>query len=738
MGRFFCACKIYATNFFYCTIFLIYLAVIGTNQREKNNMTTQRLAERLSAARQRRFVGRNNERSVFQTAITAPELPFMVMHLSGPGGIGKTTLMREFASICEQNQILAYYIDTRNVDPSPEPFLEALRIAMNLSPEEAPLQALNERARRQVILLDTYENISLLDGWIREYFLPQLPTNILIVMAGRYPPGQEWRADPGWDDLLRVISLRNLNPQESRDYLSRREIPSEQHTGVLGFTHGHPLALSLVADVFAQRHELRFNPEVEPDIVKVLLERLVQKVPGPAHRTALEACALVRLTTEPLLANILHLPDAHELFNWLRGLSFIESGRQGIFPHDLAREALIADLRWRNPDWFSELHNRARQYYATRIQQGTEQEQQRTLIDYMHLHRDNPVLRPYLSYFPGHDSAGLLTDIFRSGDAPELLAMVEKHEGAESAQHLAFWLDKQPQGVMVLRDSNHQLSGFMLRIDLHEATPADIATDPATSKAWKFLQSRVPLRPGEKSAFFRFWMSRDDYQSFSYVQSLLGVNVIRYYLTTPGLAYTFFPCADPDAFALVFAYADLERIPEADYEIGGHTYGMYGHNWRTTPPMSWLALLAERELSITPQVATPPKPAETLVVLSEPDFAAAVRDVLRDYTRPDAMRNNPLLQSRLVIEKAGSTASLAEKTATLRAMVSEAAESLQAIPRDTKLYRVLRHTYLHPAPTQEQAAELLDLPFSTFRRHLKSGVTRVTEVLWQWEIQGKS
>jgi long-chain acyl-CoA synthetase len=33
-------------------------------------------------------------------------------------------------------------------------------------------------------------------------------------------------------------------------------------------------------------------------------------------------------------------------------------------------------------------------------------------------------------------------------------------------------------------------------------------------------------------------------------------------------------------------------------------------------------------------------------------------------------------------------------------------------------------------------AELLDLPFSTYRRHLKAGLTRVAELLWQKEIGG--
>jgi hypothetical protein len=59
---------------------------------------------------------------------------------------------------------------------------------------------------------------------------------------------------------------------------------------------------------------------------------------------------------------------------------------------------------------------------------------------------------------------------------------------------------------------------------------------------------------------------------------------------------------------------------------------------------------------------------------------------------------------------------------------------LKASPRSEKLFRALDRTYFHPAPTQEVAAELLDLPFSTYRRHLKSGIEQVIEALWQHEI----
>ncbi|MDQ3931134.1 MAG: ATP-binding protein, partial [Chloroflexota bacterium] len=56
---------------------------------------TSRLADRLVAARRRRFVGRENERELFRSALAAPELPFVLLHVYGPGGVGKTTLLKE-------------------------------------------------------------------------------------------------------------------------------------------------------------------------------------------------------------------------------------------------------------------------------------------------------------------------------------------------------------------------------------------------------------------------------------------------------------------------------------------------------------------------------------------------------------------------------------------------------------------------------------------------------------------
>jgi hypothetical protein len=689
-----------------------------------------RIADHLNAARRHQFVGREAERAIFQAALTAESWPFFILYIFGPGGVGKTTLLQELAALCRQHEIAALSLDARNVDPSPPAFILALQLTMGLGPETAPLDALAAQPVRSVIFIDTYEKLNPLDGWLREVFLPQLPENVLLVMAGREALSTGWRTDPGWNTLFRALPLRNLSPEESRAYLSQRRVSPVQHQSVLDFTRGHPLALSLVADVIDQRQDQQFVPEEAPDTIKTLLERFVQKVPSPAHRTALEASALLHVTTEPVLAELLQVGDAHELFEWLRSLSFIEYGKDGLFPHDLVRDVLATELRWRNPDWYAELHHRARAYYVKRMQQTHGEEQRRTLFGYIYLHRMNPVVRPVYDW---QESGNVWTDAARESDIPALLAMLNQYEGEESARVAKYWFDRHLPFVQVFRSGQETPAGFLVLLTLDRVSDEMLRDDAALGRAWTYLQNSATLRSGEKLMYMRFWMAAETYQSHSPTQSRIFINVVQHYFSTPGLAFTFLAFAQPEAWEKVMAYADFARLPEADFEIGGRRYGVYGHDWRATPLMAWLDLMAAREIS-QEQNYSPALKASPTVVLSEPDFAAAVHEALRAYTRPDTLRNSPLLHSHLVIEPAKPEASQAERIARLIDLIHGAAKSLESSPREAKLYRVLHRTYFNPAESQELAADSLHLSFSTYRRYLKAAIMRVTEILWHKEI----
>ncbi len=658
-----------------------------------------RLADRLSAARRRSFIGRAAEQALFQSALGAQELPFNVLMVHGPGGVGKTSLLGQFSRLAGQAGAAVANLDARNFEPTPEAFQASLAVALGADPAQPPAEALAQRAGRSVLLVDTYELLAPLDDWLRDVFLPQLPEYVLAVLASRHPPAPAWRADPGWQPLLRT---------------------------------SYPLALSLVADLYDQRPGFHFQPLEAPDVVKLLLEQFLQRAPGPAHRAALEACALARVTTEELLAELLTVADAHDLFEWLRGLSFVQTRPGGLFPHDIAREVLAADLRWRNPGWYAELHRRARVHYTRRLQETQGQEQQVALFDFVYLHRDNPAVRPF---FEWQASGRTLPDRMRASDVERLVEMVAQHEGVGQGDMARFWLARQPENVVVFRDSAGQPAGLMLLLALEQAAGADLAADPATAQAWAFLQRRAPLRPGESATFFRFWLAAGTHQAVSPIQSMIFVTMVRHYFT-PGLAYTFYACADPDFWLPVFSYADLARLPDLDFAVGGRTFGVYGHDWRAMPALAWLELMGQREIAASPEAIKPPAAVQRVVALSQDEFVGLVESALRDYTRPDVLRSSALLRSRMVGERAGRAAGDADRVAALRGLLKEAAEQMRTAPKENKFYRAVYHTYIQPAATQEQAAELLDVPFSSYRRHLKSGMARIAEILWQAEVSG--
>jgi hypothetical protein len=159
---------------------------------------------------------------------------------------------------------------------------------------------------------------------------------------------------------LRVVSLRNLAADDPRAYLREERVPEPLHERALVLTHGHPLALALLVDVLAQRAETALTEA--PDAVRALVQRFTDDVPTARHREALEVAAHARTPTEDLLKAVLGGDDAGELCAWLRERSFVERSADGLFPHDLVRDVLDVDLRWRAPETYLARHRAIRSH----------------------------------------------------------------------------------------------------------------------------------------------------------------------------------------------------------------------------------------------------------------------------------------------------------------------------------------------------------------------------------------
>ena len=115
------------------------------------------LGDVLTEHRRRRFVGRSAEIELFRAALDdAIDPPFSVLHVHGPGGVGKTSLLQALGVIAAGAGATVARLDGRDLDPSPVSVLEALEETLAIPAGDGPI-GLSEGGGRLVLLVDAYE-----------------------------------------------------------------------------------------------------------------------------------------------------------------------------------------------------------------------------------------------------------------------------------------------------------------------------------------------------------------------------------------------------------------------------------------------------------------------------------------------------------------------------------------------------------------------------------------------------
>ncbi|MGH3170483.1 MAG: ATP-binding protein [Trebonia sp.] len=649
------------------------------------------LGERLRDLRRRSFVGRDREVALFRSALTDSSLLFV----HGPGGVGKSALLDIFADVAADAGRSAVRVDARH---------------LRLGPDVLPALVEGE-----VLLLDTYELLETLDDWVREQYLPSLPGDALVVMAGRRAPGPRWYADPAWRDLMREIALGNLPPADGRTYLAAQGVSEKLHDRLLAISHGHPLLLSMLVDAVGKGAEPYRLGDV-PSVVGALLAQIIEEAPSPLHRAALQLCAHAPGTTEDLLRAVLG-DETGKLFAWLRTLPFIDDGPNGLYPHDVARDALDADLRWRDADQYTELHRQLSAALRARLLATVdEREQIQLLADTIAVYGARSRAAT-CSNLPVTMQA--YADTPYDGDRAPIVAMTTAWQGEEQAELAAYWLDRRPEAFRVFRTASGEPRGYVACLEL---TETDLGADPGVDAMWRYAHEHSAPRTGERIRAWRFFLDRDHGQLASPSVTLFAACQTLDALTHHNTAWTLVGAyADPAQWAHTMHSLDFEPARGAEYTIGGTRFAVFAHDWRRTDAEEWLEILQARHAGALARAADD---ADN-TVLSEPQFAEAVRSALRDLHTPNLLQKSPLLRSRVVRRNRRDGLAPAE---TLRELLETAASVL---PPNLRV--LTDRTFLHPVTPQERTAESLHLSFNTYRRHRDRAVTNITEWLWAEE-----
>jgi predicted AAA+ superfamily ATPase len=137
-----------------------------------NNPPVPTIAEALAHGEQALFVGRSAELRQFERWLgDNPILPEL-LELTGPGGMGKTTLLTAFRRVAEQRGRPVVEVDLRGLSEDP------CRLLWLLGSGDAETVAEQLNARRPLVLLDTLEEARDVQRVLADDLLPRLDTSV--------------------------------------------------------------------------------------------------------------------------------------------------------------------------------------------------------------------------------------------------------------------------------------------------------------------------------------------------------------------------------------------------------------------------------------------------------------------------------------------------------------------------------------------------------------------------------
>ncbi|GHH41041.1 ATP-binding protein [Lentzea cavernae] len=640
------------------------------------------LAGRLAGARAGALAGRDFERSVLDRMLSGAADAPIVAYVHGPGGIGKSSLLRYAAAQAELAGREVVRVDARFLDADPRRL------------EEAAAPACFEPGA--VLLIDTFERSQRLESWLRDTLLFRLAEGAVVVLASRIAPDAGWALDPGWAQVFTALALRPLDAVQSDSLLAARNVAPERRAALVAFAGGSPLALSLAASA----------PAGEPagDVLTTLVERLVGNVPSGVHQRALDVLAQAYVTREELLRAVLGDEDAATAFSWLRRQPYVETTPQGLLPHDAVRSTLAADLRWRDPERYEEVRTRISVACLNAVRRVSEADALLRVAEWMFLFRDQAGQADLYDWraHPHVEDAPLTP-----ADVPEVLRMAD-----ESA--VAHWVRRRPEGFRVYR-SEGELLGFMAVLRLEAPSPDDLAADPVVAALWEHVEAAAPLRQGEHWGVRRFAVQSGGHQRPSPLMDLVGRRAVAAEMRTPGRAVTFTVFHDVERWRQHLTAAGLHEVVAV--EVGGIRQHAFGRDWRRQPVERWVE---DRARAAAPLAPWGPRSADPL---SREEFEHGVFEALRTWRAPREFATSVLLRSHLVPPDS------ADPVTDLRDAITAALDALRVDPAGVKAHDALAATYISASGTHKATARRLGVPYGTYRRHLALARERLVEHL---------
>jgi hypothetical protein len=651
------------------------------------------LGQRLASRDRQRFVGREPELEFFDSLLV-DDPPASVVLVHGPGGIGKSTLLREVGRRAQTRGRSPRLVDARDFAPVPGELEQALD---GVDAETLPL-----------VMFDTYERMTAAGTYLRKRLLPSLPERSLVILAGRSSPEPEW-FQGGWERLTVEYELKGMPDGDAMRLLHDRGVDDEALASELcAWSGGSPLALTLAAD--ATRSGGSWDPsrmEDRPELVRGLIRHLAHTELDGGNRDVIAVAALARTTTARLLAEVLPEVNAAEAEAWLRSLSFAEFANGGVVLHDIVRKAVRADVRLREPEREKELRRRIADHLHDRALAGDT----RLLTDLAEL-VDNKAIR---WGFGAEGTVDYRIDDLRPEDFAAAERRLKPRKGAAD-----WWtqvkplLEQAPECCVIARDRDDEMVGICVFVTPN-AAPAAAERDAVLAPWLAHARENFPdgnvilwrdsldLTAGEKGNIGSRVLAMQNTAA-----------IMRSGLVNPRISYL--PIDPENVAAVQFALnIGARHIPELDALIGGkpHECHLLDHG----PG----GIIGGQRNTVYWELGLPtPEPDERPSGVAPSVTHDSVKALARHLDRPLELAASPLAT--------GSTPD--ERAESVRALFREAVDGAFGESADEKLLRMIAERgCLTRSIGHEALADELNVSRATYFRRLRQASERLADFI---------
>ena len=453
------------------------------------------VSDRVAAAAAASLIGRAEERARL-TALLAADGPAVVF-VHGPGGIGKTTLVSGTLAALPMKHVS---LDARQMEPTVPGALAALGDALGEPPPGSVGAAAEQIAAADidVLVIDGFERLNLLDGWIRNEFTCALPAEVTTLLVGRRGPNVAWRTAPGWRTLLGELQLGPLAPGDVDQLLAAHAIRGADATRIRTFARGHPLAVVVAGEALARRPDLPLGAGAPAEVVEELFAAMLDDL-ASRERAVVEAASVLRRVTLPLLAAVVDEPDVEQAWHTLRGMPFTVTTAAGVEFAGPAAPVFLEALELRDPARVRRLRTRAARAVLDSL--ALDPDWQST-ADLLHLVQ-NPLIRH--AYAPP-DMLQHPAEPAHSEDHDEIIAIARRFAGQESARLADRWWQTRRGAFTVARAADGGVAAFSVVATVGDrADPA--AEDPALRGIADHLRDD-PIPLGTDAVVLRWALGR--------------------------------------------------------------------------------------------------------------------------------------------------------------------------------------------------------------------------------------